>query len=61
MVYAQLRASLDQIWQILVGANKMTSFLQDKRQKKAWQPRSPGDEVACFGRAVENVAKFHTL
>ena len=25
MVYTQLRANLDQIWQILVGANKVTS------------------------------------
>ena len=32
----------------------MTSVPQDKRQKKAWNS-------ACFGRAVENVGKFHTL
>ena len=39
----------------------MTSVLQDKRQKKAWHPRSPENEVTCFGGAVEHVGKFHTL
>ena len=39
----------------------MTSVLQDKRQKKAWHSRSPGNAVTCSGGAVEHVGKFHTL
>ena len=51
MVYTQLRASLDQIWLILVGAKKMTSVLQDKRQKKHGNREALGTRLpALVGR-----------
>ena len=32
-----------------------------KIKKKGRQPRSPGDEAACFGRAVESGGTFQTF
>ena len=39
--------------------DKVASVLHEKRQRKGWQPRRPGQEVSFFFRDVENGGKFH--